>query len=296
MNVIYKDKLLGVEEVRPFFHLLKENIARSRLSMTVVFIKAFSATEEKQEINDEIQEQVQQFLRSKVRDTDLLFKLDQPNKWGILLMQSAEKDATAFLHRIFNLVKDKEIPFYSANQFALCAMAAEIKTNKVDLQQLINDRDEVFQEIVEPWKVEIVTKYRNPEPQDIKVSIIENNDIFRGVLKTTIEKIQIKHFVLEIAEFADGYEFLESGRHLSSHTHIVIMNDILPKKNGIEVLDQLRSLPNQKKFIIYMMTKRNSQTDIISAYESGADEYLKKPFDLRLFKAQLLRTLERLQS
>ncbi len=72
------------------------------------------------------------------------------------------------------------------------------------------------------------------------------------------------------------------------------MNDILPRKNGLNVLHTLRQMANQKKFIIYMMTNRKSQGDMIYAYESGVDEYLIKPFDLNLFQAQLKRTFARL--
>lgn len=296
MDILSQEKLLGLEEIRPYFNLLKENMARSRLGMTVVFIKAFPVEVEKQDFSMEVRQQIERFLMSKVRNTDLLFKLTSPNEWGLLLMQSAEKEATAFLQRIFQLATDHERPFYGDHHFSLCAMVAEIKTKNVDMNDLLNDKKQVLHELLEPWKVLLVTKYKKPDSQLVKVSIVENNEIFRGVLKGQIEKLQVPHITFDIAEFVDGHGFLESNRHLSSHTHIVIMNDILPRKNGLEVLGALRSLPNQKKFIIYMMTKRNSQTDMINAYESGADQYLIKPFDLRLFKAQLLRTLERLQS
>ncbi len=43
-----------------------------------------------------------------------------------------------------------------------------------------------------------------------------------------------------------------------------------------------------------MMSKRNSQEDIIYAYESGADNYLIKPFNLRLLEIEIKRTFERL--
>ncbi|TSI11469.1 response regulator [Lysinibacillus sp. BW-2-10] len=295
-NISYKDQLLGVDEVAPFFHLLKENIARSRLAMTVVFLKNFPVSDsENNDLYLEIEQHAQHYFISKIRETDLLFKLNEPNQWGIILMQSGERDATAFLDRIFHEKNGNDPSFVTNYQYAFCAMVAEIKTNQVNFYELLDDTNEVFHENLSPWEVKINTKYNIPQRQNLKVSIIENNEIFRGILKSTIQKIQTKHFTLDIQDFVDGYDFIESGWHLSSHPHIVIMNDILPRKNGLEVLDTLRSLPNQKKFIIYMMTRRNSQTDIISAYESGVDEYLIKPFDLRLFKAQLLRTLERLQ-
>ena len=72
------------------------------------------------------------------------------------------------------------------------------------------------------------------------------------------------------------------------------MNDILPLKNGLEILHTLRKMPNEKKFVIYMMSERNSENAILNAYESGVDEYIVKPFNLRLLEAKIKRTFARL--
>lgn len=72
------------------------------------------------------------------------------------------------------------------------------------------------------------------------------------------------------------------------------MNDILPRKNGLEVLHMVKQLPNEQRFITYMMTKKKSEEDMLYAYEIGVDEYLIKPFNIRLFEAQIRRTFERL--
>ena len=99
---------------------------------------------------------------------------------------------------------------------------------------------------------------------------MEENDIFRNALYRTIDNLNFDNFETEIKEFQDGYEFLESNWHLSSHTHLIIMNDILPRQSGLDVLHKIRMLPNNKRFIVFIMTKRSSEEDMIYAYESGA--------------------------
>ena len=52
-------------------------------------------------------------------------------------------------------------------------------------------------------------------------------------------------------------------------------------------------MPNEKKFIIYMMSERNSEGATLNAYESGVDEFIVKPFNLRLLEAKIRRTFAR---
>jgi DNA-binding response OmpR family regulator len=125
---------------------------------------------------------------------------------------------------------------------------------------------------------------------------LEENAIFRNALYRTIDNINLDNFEVEIKEFEDGYEFLESNWYLSNQTHLIIMNDILPRQSGLDVLHRIRALPNNKRFIVFMMSKRSSEEDMIYAYESGADNYYIKPFNLRLLEVEIKRTFERLWS
>ena len=136
--------------------------------------------------------------------------------------------------------------------------------------------------------------YKERKVETVKVSILDSNELFQEILKMSMERIVPSHAQLEIQLFSAGDEFLESNWFLSSHRHIIIMNDILPRKNGLEVLKTLRTLPNDKRFNILMMTKRNSEEDMILAYENGVDRFLVKPFSIKLLEAQVKRTMERL--
>ena len=87
---------------------------------------------------------------------------------------------------------------------------------------------------------------------------------------------------------------MQSDQYKSGHLHLVLMNDILPLQNGLEILYKLRQMPNEKKFIIYMMSERNSENAMMNAYEGGVDEYIVKPFNLRLLESKIKRTFARL--
>lgn len=273
----------------PIFDVLKANVSRSNMELTVIFLKATMSN-----IQEDFEEQISHYLLSKVRNTDIHFKLEDKLQWGILLTQNGEAEGKAFLNRLFQLVKNENSSLFNDASVALQGIVVEIKNDQVLFADLIATQSTIFSQVSEPWKIDIVTSFKEQPIKDVKVSIIEENAIFRDVLELTVQKMIVNHFHVETKVFSDGYEFVQSDWYLSGHTHIVVMNDILPRKNGIEVLHTLRRMANQKKFIIYMMTNRNSRDDMVYAYESGVDEYLMKPFDLRLFKAQLQRTFARL--
>jgi CheY-like chemotaxis protein len=289
-----KVKILNESDILPLFDVLKANVIRSHMEMTVIFLKATVTDSHQFNVIEKLEEQIAHFFVSEVRNTDMLFKLEGSLRWGILLPQNGEEEGKAFLNRIFQLVKNENFPTKIDSAFTLQGIIVEIKNDQVMFEDLIDKQFEVLSQLSEPWEIEIVTSFKAQPIKRVKVSILEENAIFSEVLELTVQKMIVDHFQLETKVFSDGYEFLQSDWYLSGHTHIVIMNDILPRKNGLNVLHALRQMANQKKFIIYMMTNRKSQSDMIYAYESGVDEYLIKPFDLNLFQAQLKRTFARL--
>lgn len=270
-------EILTLDVTSRLFNLLKANIARTKSSISVLLIETLTANET-----------LPHFLSQEIRQNDTLFMVEHEGFIGVLLTQSGEQEATAFLRRIFERYKEYD------EGAMIHAHITDIRTSDVSLDAVIDAAVAKLKKQREPWFIYSNNAYQQPTQETVKVSVIEENPIFRQVLYAELERLQLKHFSLEIAVFADGYEFLQSDFYVSSHLHLVIVNDILPRKNGMAVVHHLRHMPNQRKFIIYMMTSRMSEMDMISAYKSGVDEYLVKPFNLRLFEAQIERTFERL--
>ncbi len=106
---------------------------------------------------------------------------------------------------------------------------------------------------------------------------------------------------------ADGLRFnLESDGHDASVAYngvealglleretfdAIVLDVMMPKKNGFEVASELRSQQNFTP--ILMLTALGSSEDVLKGFESGADDYLPKPFDLAVFQARLNGLLRR---
>lgn len=269
---------------------------RTRSTITVIYLSVNDKSIFPEEDIERAEKEITLFLQKEIRQTDIVFNMSNPFEWSMILSQSGEKEAQAFLERFYSDVQNSVIPLFKQYAATFSASIAEIGNSDVEFDDLIKMVSGSLAHEKKEWHIEFVTDYKVKHLEKVRISILEEDEIFRNVLKKCLEDLSFDHFEIDIETFADGYSFLQSNRYLSSHTHIVIMNDILPKKNGLEVLSTLRNLPNNQKITIYMMTKRKTEEDMIYAYEHGVDQYLIKPFHLRLFEAQIKRTFERLWS
>lgn len=62
---------------------------------------------------------------------------------------------------------------------------------------------------------------------------------------------------------------------------IIILDWMMPRVSGIEVLEQLRANDPDHEVKVLMLTAKSQQNDIDRAYSAGADDYIVKPFSSR---------------
>ena len=74
---------------------------------------------------------------------------------------------------------------------------------------------------------------------------------------------------------------------------LVLLDLMLPEVNGIEVLKTLRFVWNLSTLPIIIVSARTDETDIITALELGADNYLSKPFNPKVLVANVKALLRR---
>ncbi len=87
---------------------------------------------------------------------------------------------------------------------------------------------------------------------------------------------------------SDGLEALHL--HTCEHPALVILDWMLPKLDGLEVLRRIRqSAPTP----VLMLTARGEETDRVVGLEVGADDYLTKPFSMRELIARVRALLRR---
>ena len=111
----------------------------------------------------------------------------------------------------------------------------------------------------------------------MKALIVEDDKILSNNICESL-----KH-KFEMTQAFDGEEGLE--RAFRERFDVVILDVMMPKLNGYEVVEQMRS--GGLTVPVLMLTALGQASDQVKGLRAGADDYLSKPFDLDIFQARL---------
>ena len=91
--------------------------------------------------------------------------------------------------------------------------------------------------------------------------------------------------------FTDGISMLEALK--DEIPELIILDIMMPELDGIEVLKKLRSVAEYKDIPVIMATAKGTEMDKIGGLNSGADDYLVKPFGVMEMVARVKAVLRR---
>ncbi len=114
--------------------------------------------------------------------------------------------------------------------------------------------------------------------------LVEDERKLAGLLKQLLEE---ERYSVDLAGDGErGQELAETSRY-----DAIILDVMLPKKNGIEVCRWLRQ--NQVRTPVIMLTARGQVHDRVAGLDAGADDYLPKPFAFEELLARLRAVMRR---
>ncbi len=114
-----------------------------------------------------------------------------------------------------------------------------------------------------------------------KILIVDDEEVIRKFLKIHLSKLGY-----EIKEASNGEQAIEE---LSKDRFDLLICDVLmPKKDGWQVLKEVRANPETESLPVIVLTAKNEDTDMFEGYNLGANYYMTKPFT----KGQLLYGLK----
>jgi DNA-binding response OmpR family regulator len=86
--------------------------------------------------------------------------------------------------------------------------------------------------------------------------------------------------------FAEG--FTEALDVLRAEAPDLLVSEVdLPDGDGLRLCEQVRVLPQVGHLPIMLLTNRSGIQDKVAGFQAGADDYVVKPFDMRLFNARI---------
>ncbi len=121
-----------------------------------------------------------------------------------------------------------------------------------------------------------------------KILVVEDEEALVTLLEYNLRK---EGFSVSLAR--DGEEALL--KIDEEQPGLVILDWMLPKVSGIEVCRRLRAMPETRNLPIIMLTARAEEADRIRGLETGADDYLTKPFSTNELIARVRAVLRRIR-
>ena len=108
--------------------------------------------------------------------------------------------------------------------------------------------------------------------KEISILIIEDE---KDIRKVTEYNLKLDGF--KVYSAADGVAGLKIARR--KKPDVILLDWVMPKMNGLEVLSKIRRDEITKDIIVFMLTAKNMMDDISTALANGADDYIPKPFE-----------------
>ena len=120
------------------------------------------------------------------------------------------------------------------------------------------------------------------------VLVVEDEDALATLLRYNLEKDGY-----HVGVAVDGEEALMMASERLPD--LVILDWMLPKVPGIEVCRRLRAKPDARNIPIIMLTARGEESDRIRGLDTGADDYVTKPFSTTELLARVRAMLRRIR-
>ena len=123
---------------------------------------------------------------------------------------------------------------------------------------------------------------------DIEILLVEDSPYDAEL---TIRELKRHHLANKLVHVKDGAEALDfifgtgayAGRDTSQHPKVVLLDLKLPKVDGLEVLQAIKSNDRTKTIPVVVMTSSQEQRDVVDSYHLGVNSYVVKPVDFDQF-------------
>jgi len=139
---------------------------------------------------------------------------------------------------------------------------------------------EVEKSLAFAGKIDMLTENRNGQ---MRILVVEDEP---DLLKSLAQALREEGYAVDTAE--DGEEGMYKAE--SWEYDALVLDVMLPKMDGWELLKRLRKI---KKTPVLMLTARDRTNDRVRGLDTGADDYVVKPFDLEELVARLRAIIRR---
>ncbi len=119
------------------------------------------------------------------------------------------------------------------------------------------------------------------------ILLVEDNPRDLELTLAALAKCQLANQIVVARDGAEALDYLYTrGIHSErppGDPAVVLLDLKLPKIDGLEVLEQVKTDPQQRQIPIVMLTSSREEQDVVKSYELGVNAFVVKPVDFREF-------------
>ena len=109
--------------------------------------------------------------------------------------------------------------------------------------------------------------------------LVEDNEDFRFYLK---DNLKLHYAIVEAKHGKEAWS-----RMLSTLPDLVVSDIMMPQMNGIELCKKIKSDPRVSHVPVILLTARTAEEQKLEGFESGADDYITKPFNFEILQSRI---------
>jgi CheY-like chemotaxis protein len=119
------------------------------------------------------------------------------------------------------------------------------------------------------------------------ILLVEDNPRDLELTLAALAKCQLANDIVVARDGAEALDFIyRRGEHadrLPGDPAVVLLDLKLPKVDGLEVLEKVKTDPRQRQVPVVMLTSSREERDLVKSYELGVNAFVVKPVDFNAF-------------
>ncbi|MEI7025473.1 GGDEF domain-containing response regulator [Paenibacillus sp. y28] len=251
-------------------------------------------------VGDKVLAGFTQFLKENIRATDILIRYGG-EEFVMLMPQTGEQDAKLLLERLlgqFSQIDFGQEPDYLRVTFS-AGVVEVLEADPLYYRKWLEAADFALYQSKQNGRSRIeigsIGMELTQPARKLNIAIIDDDAIVRAMLLECLKESIGAIMPVEVRTYRDGEIFFADPWHSQRNPFLVILDGIMPKMDGLEVLERIRAMPDSNQYSVIMLTGRSEENDIVRALQLGADDYLTKPFRIGELEARVKRLLRRLK-
>jgi two-component system, response regulator len=127
------------------------------------------------------------------------------------------------------------------------------------------------------------------EPDVFQILLVEDNPSDAELTLHALQKSKLANKIQLVRDGEEALDFLFCRGAFSSRTfdrapRMILLDLKLPKVDGLEVLEKVKSDPRTRAIPIIVLTSSKEERDLVSSYKLGVNSYIQKPVNFAEFQ------------